>query len=188
MSTADHPETDGQTERVNRVIEDILRSIATTYPKKWSSMLPLVEFAINSAVHSSTGFTPFYMNNMRHPKLPIALGGVSNPLSKGENHGDIISDDCNEVDDYQLNSTATHSQEYLTMRRSIIRRVRDMIAKAQDMQKQNADKNGRKNFIHFKVGDKVLLSTKTLPKHAISNLGSNKLRPRFIGPFLITKK
>ena len=59
MSTADHPETDGQTERVNRMIEDTLRSIATTYPKKWSSMLALVEFDINSAVHSSQVSDPF---------------------------------------------------------------------------------------------------------------------------------
>ena len=45
MSTADHPQTDGQTERVNRVIGDILRSVCAETPKRWSSMLPVVEFA-----------------------------------------------------------------------------------------------------------------------------------------------
>ena len=52
--------TDGQTERVNRVVEDILRSIAE--PTEWSKQLPLVEFAINNSVHASTGETPFYLN------------------------------------------------------------------------------------------------------------------------------
>uniref|UniRef100_A0AAV1V535 Integrase catalytic domain-containing protein n=1 Tax=Peronospora matthiolae TaxID=2874970 RepID=A0AAV1V535_9STRA len=59
MSIADHPQTEGQTERVNRVINDILRSICADKPRRWSSMLPVVEFALNNAVHASTGFTPF---------------------------------------------------------------------------------------------------------------------------------
>ncbi|POM77142.1 Pol protein [Phytophthora palmivora] len=59
MSTADHPQTDGQTERVNRVLEDTLRSICAEAPRSWSDQLPMVEFALNNAVHASTGFTPF---------------------------------------------------------------------------------------------------------------------------------
>ena len=71
MSTADHPQTDGQTERVNRVVEDILRSSAG--PETWSSQLPMVEFAINNSAHASTGESPFYLNGLRHPKTPIAF-------------------------------------------------------------------------------------------------------------------
>ncbi|KAB5587418.1 reverse transcriptase [Ceratobasidium theobromae] len=55
MSTADHPQTDGQTERVNRVLEDTLRSICAEAPRSWSDQLPMVEFALNNAVHASTG-------------------------------------------------------------------------------------------------------------------------------------
>ncbi|KAE9193147.1 hypothetical protein PF005_g18194 [Phytophthora fragariae] len=73
MSTADHPQTDGQTERVNRVLEDILRSVCAAEPTKWSVLLPQVEFALNNAVHSSTGFTPFYVNGLRHPRTPLTL-------------------------------------------------------------------------------------------------------------------
>ncbi|KAE9081925.1 hypothetical protein PF006_g27019 [Phytophthora fragariae] len=73
MSTADHPQTDGQTERVNRVLEDILRSVCAAEPTKWSTLLPQVEFALNNAVHSSTGFTPFYVNGLRHPRTPLTL-------------------------------------------------------------------------------------------------------------------
>ncbi|KAG3112227.1 hypothetical protein PI124_g9046 [Phytophthora idaei] len=61
MSTAAHPETDGQTERVNRVLKDVLRSYATSF-KSWSSFLPMVEFTLNNAEHASTGPTPFYVN------------------------------------------------------------------------------------------------------------------------------
>ena len=73
MSTTDHPQTDGQTQRVNRVIGDILRSICAETPKRWSSMLPVVEFALNNAVHASTGYTPFYVNGLTHPRVPLTL-------------------------------------------------------------------------------------------------------------------
>ena len=65
-STADHPQTDGQTKRVNRVIGEVLRSVCAESPKTWSSMLPIIEFALNNAVHASTGFTPFYVNSLTH--------------------------------------------------------------------------------------------------------------------------
>uniref|UniRef100_H3H286 Integrase catalytic domain-containing protein n=1 Tax=Phytophthora ramorum TaxID=164328 RepID=H3H286_PHYRM len=73
MSTTDHPQTDGQTERVNRVVEDVLRSVCAETPERWSTMLPLVEFALNKAVHASTGFTPFYVNGLTHPRVPLTL-------------------------------------------------------------------------------------------------------------------
>ncbi|KAF1314429.1 Pol protein, partial [Globisporangium splendens] len=73
LSTADHPETDGQTERVNRVVEDILRSIAVDHPRDWSRWLPYAEFAINSSEHASTAATPFYFNSLRHPRVPATL-------------------------------------------------------------------------------------------------------------------
>ncbi|POM79125.1 Pol protein [Phytophthora palmivora] len=75
MSTADHPQTNGQTERVNRVLEDTLRSICAEAPRSWSDQLPMVEFARNNAVHASTGFTPFYLNGLRHPQVPLILRG-----------------------------------------------------------------------------------------------------------------
>ncbi|KAG2770094.1 hypothetical protein PC116_g29001 [Phytophthora cactorum] len=82
MSTADHPQTDGQTERVNRVLGDLLKSYAHSF-QQWSDCLPMAEFAINSSVHASTGHTPFYVNAMRHPRLPSMLGTVASSLSGG---------------------------------------------------------------------------------------------------------
>ncbi|GMF62094.1 unnamed protein product [Phytophthora fragariaefolia] len=80
MSTADHPQTDGQTERVNRVLVDALKSYAHSFPH-WSDCLPMAKFAINNSVHVSTGHTPFYVNALRHPRVPSVLGAVAPSLS-----------------------------------------------------------------------------------------------------------
>ncbi|KAE9234358.1 hypothetical protein PF004_g9395 [Phytophthora fragariae] len=72
MSTAAHPETDGQPERVDRVLEDVLRSYATSFAS-WSSFLPMAEFALNNSTHASTGLTPFFVNNARHPRVSALL-------------------------------------------------------------------------------------------------------------------
>ena len=69
MSTTDHPQTDGQTERVNRVLGDVLRSVCAETPRRWSSMLPIVELAMNNVVHASTGCTPFYVNGLTPPSF-----------------------------------------------------------------------------------------------------------------------
>ncbi|POM67387.1 Hypothetical protein PHPALM_16629, partial [Phytophthora palmivora] len=82
MSTADHPQTDGQTERVNRVLVDLLKSYAHSF-HNWSDCLMMAEFAINNSVHASTGHTPFFVNAMRHPRLPSVLGAVAPSLSGG---------------------------------------------------------------------------------------------------------
>uniref|UniRef100_A0AAV1U6J2 Integrase catalytic domain-containing protein n=1 Tax=Peronospora matthiolae TaxID=2874970 RepID=A0AAV1U6J2_9STRA len=69
MSTSDHPESDGQTERANRVLEEILRGYVHSF-KIRSEFLSMVEFAINNSVHASTTHTPFYVNGLRHPRVP----------------------------------------------------------------------------------------------------------------------
>ena len=63
--------------------------------------------------------------------------------------------------------------------------MQDSIAYAVDKQKQNADKNGRANVLLFKVNDLVLLSTVNLPKNVVTNVGSTKLLPKYIGPFRV---
>src|SRR5215469_16943190 len=60
MSTAFHPQTDGQTERANRTIEQILRIYIDYRQKDWDQLLPLVEFSMNNYRSSSTGASPFF--------------------------------------------------------------------------------------------------------------------------------
>ncbi|KAE8880188.1 hypothetical protein PF005_g11794 [Phytophthora fragariae] len=94
MSTAAHPQTDSQTERVNRVLEDVLRSYATSFAS-WSSFLPLAELALNNAKHASTGLTPFFANNARHPRVP-ALIAVGHPTAP---RGSTLGGDADGVND-----------------------------------------------------------------------------------------
>ncbi|KAF1325288.1 Pol protein, partial [Globisporangium splendens] len=116
MSTAAHPETDGQTERVNRVLEDVLRSYATSFGE-WSEFLPLAEFALNNSTHILDRVTLAILANFDSMK----------PLN------DITSREEQQVDDF------------IVRRQAVVRFVRDAIAKAQDLQKEQADKSGRKN-------------------------------------------
>ena len=72
MSSPDHPETDGQMERANRVLEVILRDYVHSF-SSWSEFLSMVEFTINDSVHASTQHTPFFANGLRLPRLPTLL-------------------------------------------------------------------------------------------------------------------
>uniref|UniRef100_A0AAV1V1N0 Integrase catalytic domain-containing protein n=1 Tax=Peronospora matthiolae TaxID=2874970 RepID=A0AAV1V1N0_9STRA len=72
MSISDHPETDGRTERVKRVLEEILRGYVHSFTS-WREFLPMAEFAINNSVHASTTLTPCFVNVLRHPRLPAFL-------------------------------------------------------------------------------------------------------------------
>lgn len=66
-STAFHPQTDGQTERVNQEVEIYLRHYVNHLQDDWADWMASAEFALNSRVHSVTGFSPFYLNHGRHP-------------------------------------------------------------------------------------------------------------------------
>ena len=69
-STAYHPQSDGQTERMNKVLEDMIRHYISPQQDNWDELLPMAEFAINNAYQESTGDTPFYLNFGKHPRLP----------------------------------------------------------------------------------------------------------------------
>ncbi|KAJ0403325.1 hypothetical protein P43SY_009359 [Pythium insidiosum] len=104
ISTSDHPQTDGQTERASRVLEDILRSFAHSF--HWSSCLPTAAFAINSSVHASTSHTPFYVNGLRHPRVPSLLGvvphlsgGGTSSSSRDTHEDNVGGQPVNAVDD-----------------------------------------------------------------------------------------
>lgn len=78
MSSGYHPQTDGQTERANRTIEQMLRSYVSAEGSNWDLKLTAVEFAYNSAVHSSTRFSPFYLVYGMNPRTPHELLADSN--------------------------------------------------------------------------------------------------------------
>ncbi|POM57631.1 Pol protein, partial [Phytophthora palmivora] len=172
MSTADHPQTDGQTERVNRVLEDTLRSFCAEAPRSWSDQLSMVEFALNNAVHASTGFTPFYLNGLRHPQVPLTLRGGTTAFT--ESGGEARKAFSSLVSDIEPESLQRQMSSFIDDRRTLINRVRDAMASAQDKQKDYSDKT-------------ILLDTKNLPLKVVSSVESNKLKlkHRFIGPFAV---
>jgi len=68
-STAYHPQTDGQTERVNQELEQYLRIFIGERQDDWYTLLPLAEFSYNNHIHSSTQQTPFLLDTGRHPRM-----------------------------------------------------------------------------------------------------------------------
>ena len=73
LSTAFHPETDGQTERVNAIMEQHLRAYVSYLQDDWVEYLFLAEFAGNNLVSDTTTMSPFYANLGYHPKCDLQL-------------------------------------------------------------------------------------------------------------------
>lgn len=134
LSSAYHPETDGQTERANRVIQEILRNYVNPTSNDWDTKLSMVEFAMNNAYNASTQSTPFQLNSCRQPRLPPLLG---------------------------LSSKVPAATDFCTALSEQIERAKRFIAQAQERYKHYADLSRRPND-DYKVGQKVLLNTKNL--------------------------
>ena len=129
LSSAFHPQTDGQTERVNQVLEQYLRCTINYQQDDWTSYLSLAEFAYNNSIHASTQQTPFYANYGYHPKLDmLASTGDKNPAAE---------------------NLAKHLSEIQAI-------LKMQLQQAQDLYKTSADRL-RKKSPAFHVGDKVWL-------------------------------
>ena len=133
MSSAFHPESDGQTERVNRTLEQTLRMFVSPAQDDWDVLLPAVEFACNSAVHDSTGQTPFVLNYGRQLPAPVDRA---------------VGDDV----------PAAH--DFVGAMRKAIEDAKHNLVKAQQRHKSYAD--SRRRDVVFQVGEEVLLSTRNL--------------------------
>jgi transposase InsO family protein len=87
MSTAFHPQTDGQTERLNQTIEAYLRSFVNHEMNDWVDLLPMAEFAYNNSVTTATGLSPFYANYGYNPNgSNPSVTGARNPASQAYAH------------------------------------------------------------------------------------------------------
>ena len=132
MSTAYHPQTDGQTERVNGVLEDTLRHVVGPFQQDWDELLAQVEFALNNSWHHSIRNTPFMLNYGQNPDDPI----VSNLRSLNPNIGQFVG----------------KWSEQLS-------RAKVCLQAAQDRMKHCADQR-RDPTPEFQPGDLVLLNIK----------------------------
>ena len=158
MSTANHAQTDGQTERANRTIEDILRAYVGPHKDDWDQHLTAVKFAYNDSVQLSTGYSPFYLNYGQNPTTPLALTSSENP------------------------SAPTEVKAFVTRMREALATAKTAISQAQERQANQANKHRRAH--EFRVGEKVYLSAGHLraPK---GDADVRKLGPKAYGPFEI---
>jgi hypothetical protein len=168
LSTAYHPQTDGLVERMNQTLEDMLRrfvAFGITYKDSmgfvhdWVTVLPALELAHNSAVHSTTHKTPFEVERGFLPRVPRFL---------------ISAEKQSEL---RIDPSAA---SYADMIAKAQARAQEAINDAFEYAKSRWDASHTPP--PFKVGDSVLLSTKN-----ISFDGSKKLQEPYIGPFAIIR-
>ncbi|KAB5587867.1 Retrotransposable element Tf2 [Ceratobasidium theobromae] len=105
FSTAYHPQTDGQTERLNQVVEIYLRHYTSHRQHNWAALLPMAEFAYNNGTQASTGKTPFFICYGFHPRFSISDLEPSN-IPAADNHIQFLQKGYEEVQ-----SAITISQE-----------------------------------------------------------------------------
>jgi transposase InsO family protein/translation initiation factor IF-1 len=132
FSTAFHPQTDGQSERANRTLEEVLRHFVSPRQDDWDDYLDLAEFAINDSVSPSTGYAPFYLAYGQNVSSPIDLADVIVPAAQAR---------AQEMTD-------------------AIEHAKAKLRESHERQARAANKERQHHL--FQVGDKVKLSTVNL--------------------------
>ena len=133
MSTAYHPQTDGQTEQVNQLLEQYLQVFTECQPNDWSSLMATAGFAYNNVAHKSTGLSLFFVEYGYHPKM---APDVQEELG------------FSTLEDIFQNCTEAKEQ------------AQAPLALATEQMKWYYNKH--KSEVPFKVGNKVLLKSKDL--------------------------
>ncbi|GJY42186.1 retrotransposon-related protein [Tanacetum coccineum] len=160
MSTAYHPQTDGQTEVVNRCLEGYLRCMTGEHPKEWAKWLPLAELWYNTNYHSAINTTPFEVVYGQTPPIHVPyLGGVSKV----------------EAVDRSLKA-----------RELAIQVLKFHLKRAQNRMKQHADK-GRSERI-LEVGDWVLLKLQPHRQVTLRRDKQHKFSAKYYGPYKVLEK
>jgi hypothetical protein len=159
-STAYHPQTDGQTERVNQCLEMFLRCCIHETLRKWKAWLPLAELWYNSSFHSSLSCTPFR-----------ALYGYDSPVAAAPM---LCSSDNKSV------------QELITERQWFTGVIKQHLAAAQNRIKLQADKHRPDR--QFQVGDQVLLKLQPYAQQSVVNMPFPKIAYKFFGPYTVLEK
>ena len=115
MSSAYHPQTDGQTKRLNHCLETYLRCMVHSCPNKWAQWIPLAEFWYNTTYHSAHGRTPFEAIYGHPPK-----------------HFGLTPDDACSVPDLD---------DWMKSRNTMLQHIKHNLSRAQQRMKNQADKN-----------------------------------------------
>ena len=159
MSTAYHPQTDGQTERMNQTMQTVLRSYVEKR-EDWAEWLPFVAAAYNSTQQESTKRTPFELN--------FADDRSIDPLKWA-------------LDETKAGSqgVSVEAERTLEEMKTIWEETRARLVLEQAKQKKYADQHRRD--VQYRVGDSVMLQTKQLPAAL-----RGKLQDKWVGPYVVT--
>ena len=158
LSTAFHPQTDGQTERQNQVLEHYLRTFADAEQAQWANQLPLAEFAYNNASHNSTGSSPFYLLYGFNPDI----------------HYEVEDDSAEE----RIPAAKDRIKHLHEMRQALTERLKHASSKQAEYY------NKKHKPMEYHVGDLVMLSTRNLKQKR----PSKKMSHKFVGPFRVEDK
>jgi hypothetical protein len=159
MTSAFHPQSDGQMEAANRVITMYLRCFTGDRPRQWLRWLPWAEYTYNTAFQTSLRDTPFRVVYGRDP-----------PTIRTYEPGDT-----------RVAAVAKMTAE----REEFLVDVRYWLEQAQTVQKLHYDKQHCQ--VSYTVGDWVLLRLRHRPVASLSQASKGKLQPRFFGPYRITE-
>jgi hypothetical protein len=160
FSTAYHPESDGQTERVNQCLEQYLRSMAFKEPQKWADWLPAAEWWYNTAYHTAIKKSPF---EALYGYKPPQIGEIAIP--------------CDVSDEAEIS---------LQAQEEMMKSLQQNLQVAQTRMKKFADLNRTERM--FNVGDLVYLKMQPYREAALGLRNSLKLTSKFYGPFRIIQK
>jgi len=156
LSTAYHPQTDGQTERINQELEQYLRVFIDHRQEQWPDWLEMVEFAYNNKIHVATKTLPFKANYGQDPRMGF----------EGKRKGKYKA-----------------AGKFIEKIKKIQEEAKAALGKAQEKMKKFGDRRRGKGE-EYKVGDLVLLSMKDL-KWQMKGRRLEKLTKRFVGPYKV---
>jgi hypothetical protein len=160
FTTSYHPQTDGQTERVNQCLENYLRNMAFLQPKKWHSWLSMAEWWYNTSFHTSLNMTPFQALYGRPPSL------LSEMILPSEDSADTFAPD--------------------QQRAEIAVKIKENLTKAAARMKYFADKN--RSDRSFELGDMVYIKIQPYRHTSLSLHHCLKLHSKYYGPFKVLEK
>jgi len=160
MSTAFHPQTDGQSEVVNKVIAMYLRCVTGDRPRAWVDWLAWAEYCYNTSFHTALRATPF----------EVVYGRPPPPLLP-----------------YTPSSARTEAADALLRSRDeVLAEVRQRLLQAQQLSKKYYDAGHRE--VEFAVGDWVWLRLLNCTTQSLEPRAKGKLGPRYAGPFQIVER